>query len=91
MIVSLDMTKMNKILWIDHENMTMCAEAGIIGQDLEKQVIFFDCLLLFSTLNLQPLNWLFYSCMRKEFVSVTSRTQWNSVRLVDGWQLEHPG
>ncbi|XP_046855543.1 alkyldihydroxyacetonephosphate synthase, peroxisomal-like [Xenia sp. Carnegie-2017] len=38
MIVSLDMTRMNKILWIDHENMTMCAEAGIIGQDLEKQL-----------------------------------------------------
>ena len=38
MIVSLDMTKMNKILWIDYENMTMCAEAGIIGEDLERQV-----------------------------------------------------
>lgn len=39
MIVSLDMTKMNKILWVDYENMTMCAEAGIIGEDLETQVI----------------------------------------------------
>lgn len=38
MIVSLDMTKMNKILWVDYENMTMCAEAGIIGEELEKQV-----------------------------------------------------
>lgn len=38
MIVSLDMTKMNKILWVDYENMTMCAEAGIIGVDLDKQV-----------------------------------------------------
>ena len=38
MIVSLDMTKMNKILWVDYENMTMCAEAGIIGEDLERQV-----------------------------------------------------
>lgn len=40
MIVSLDMTKMNRILWIDYENMTMCAEAGIIGEDLERQVIW---------------------------------------------------
>lgn len=38
MIVSLDMTKMNKILWVDYENMTMCAEAGIIGEELEKQL-----------------------------------------------------
>ena len=38
MIISLDLTKMNKILWVDYENMTMCAEAGIIGVDLEQQV-----------------------------------------------------
>lgn len=38
MIVSLDMTKMDKILWIDYENMTMCAEAGIIGDELERQL-----------------------------------------------------
>ena len=39
MVVSLDMTKMNKILWVDYENMTMCAEAGIIGSNLEIQVV----------------------------------------------------
>ena len=39
MIVSLDMTKMNRILWVDYENMTMCAEAGIIGEELERKVM----------------------------------------------------
>lgn len=38
MIVSLDTSKMNKILWIDHINLTAHAEAGIIGQDLETQL-----------------------------------------------------
>lgn len=36
MIVSLDMTQMNKILWMDEENLTANIEAGIIGQDLER-------------------------------------------------------
>ena len=37
-IVSLDMTEMDRILWIDEENLTAHIEAGIIGQDLERQV-----------------------------------------------------
>ena len=28
----------NKILWVDEKNMTMHAESGIIGQDLERRV-----------------------------------------------------
>lgn len=28
----------NRILWIDEKNLTACVEAGIVGQDLEKQV-----------------------------------------------------
>jgi len=32
----------NRILWIDEKNLTACVEAGIVGQDLEKQV-FFTC------------------------------------------------
>ncbi|XP_065838679.1 alkyldihydroxyacetonephosphate synthase, peroxisomal-like [Oscarella lobularis] len=38
MIVSLDMTAMNKILWIDRENLTVRAEAGIIGFELDDQL-----------------------------------------------------
>ncbi|KAK3596239.1 hypothetical protein CHS0354_030884 [Potamilus streckersoni] len=36
MIVSLDTSQMNKILWVDDKNMTAHCEAGIIGQDLER-------------------------------------------------------
>ncbi|XP_064643514.1 alkyldihydroxyacetonephosphate synthase, peroxisomal-like [Lineus longissimus] len=35
MIVSLDTSQMNKILWIDEKNLTAHIECGIIGQDLE--------------------------------------------------------
>ncbi|GFR65433.1 alkylglycerone-phosphate synthase, partial [Elysia marginata] len=38
MIVSLDTSQMNRILWVDEKNMTMRAECGIIGQDLERKV-----------------------------------------------------
>ncbi|XP_023786207.1 alkyldihydroxyacetonephosphate synthase, peroxisomal [Cyanistes caeruleus] len=37
-IVSLDTSQMNRILWIDEKNLTACVEAGIVGQDLEKQL-----------------------------------------------------
>jgi len=36
MIVSLDTSQMNKILWIDHRNLTAKVESGIIGQDLDR-------------------------------------------------------
>ena len=35
-IVSVDMTRMHKIKWVDKKNMMACVEAGIIGKDLEK-------------------------------------------------------
>ncbi|XP_002153972.1 alkyldihydroxyacetonephosphate synthase, peroxisomal [Hydra vulgaris] len=38
MIVSLDMTDMNRILWFDEENLLAHCEAGIVGQDLEKKL-----------------------------------------------------
>jgi len=41
MIVSLDMTDMNKILWFDDENLLAHVEAGIVGQDLEKKLAEF--------------------------------------------------
>lgn len=37
-VISLDMTEMDRILWIDEENLTAHIEAGIIGQDLERMV-----------------------------------------------------
>ena len=37
-IVSLDMTEMDRILWIDEENLTLCVEGGCVGQDLERRV-----------------------------------------------------
>ncbi|XP_065340541.1 alkyldihydroxyacetonephosphate synthase, peroxisomal [Cloeon dipterum] len=40
MIVSLDMSQMNRILWLDQDNLVACIEAGIIGQDLEKELKF---------------------------------------------------
>jgi len=38
MIVSLDMRKMNKILWIDRDSLTACIETGIIGKDLDARL-----------------------------------------------------
>ena len=34
MIVSVDMSRMNKIKWVDNISMTACVEAGIYGKDL---------------------------------------------------------
>ncbi|MFT6866861.1 MAG: alkyldihydroxyacetonephosphate synthase [Cyclobacteriaceae bacterium] len=38
MIVSLDMERLNKVLWINEENQTACIQAGIKGLDLEDQL-----------------------------------------------------
>jgi alkyldihydroxyacetonephosphate synthase len=38
MIVSVDMRRMNQIEWIDAENQRACAQAGIVGSDLEEQL-----------------------------------------------------
>ena len=35
-IISVDMTRMNRIKWVDKNNMMACIEAGIIGKDMEK-------------------------------------------------------
>ena len=37
-VVSLDLSEMDQILWIDEENLTAHIQAGIIGQDLERKV-----------------------------------------------------
>ncbi|XP_011331756.1 alkyldihydroxyacetonephosphate synthase isoform X2 [Ooceraea biroi] len=37
-IISLDTSQMNRILWTDKENLLICCESGIIGQDLERQL-----------------------------------------------------
>ncbi|PIC41188.1 hypothetical protein B9Z55_008695 [Caenorhabditis nigoni] len=38
MVISLDMALLDKILWIDRENLTCRAQAGIVGQSLERQL-----------------------------------------------------
>jgi alkyldihydroxyacetonephosphate synthase len=38
MIVSLDMQRMNQILWVDRENMMACIEAGALGQDISDKL-----------------------------------------------------
>ncbi|XP_074653203.1 alkyldihydroxyacetonephosphate synthase, peroxisomal-like [Tubulanus polymorphus] len=38
MIVSLDTSQMNKILWVDEKNLTARIESGMIGQDLEREL-----------------------------------------------------
>ncbi|KAG9477374.1 hypothetical protein GDO78_002658 [Eleutherodactylus coqui] len=38
-IISLDTSQMSRILWIDEKNLTAHVEAGITGQDLEKQLL----------------------------------------------------
>lgn len=37
-IVSVDVTRMNKVKWVDKSNMIACIEAGIIGKDMEKEL-----------------------------------------------------
>ncbi|KAL9693838.1 hypothetical protein quinque_013123 [Culex quinquefasciatus] len=37
-IVSLDMTQMNRLLWLNVDNMTACFEAGVTGQDIEREL-----------------------------------------------------
>lgn len=37
-IAVLDTSQMNRMLWIDRENLVACFEAGIVGQDLEREV-----------------------------------------------------
>ena len=38
MVVSVDMARMNHIKWVDKENNLVCAEAGIVGIDLENEL-----------------------------------------------------
>lgn len=37
-IIALDTSQMNKLLWLDRQNMVACFEAGIFGQDLEREL-----------------------------------------------------
>ncbi len=38
MIVSVDMRRMNRVLWVDPENLQACVECGIYGKDLEREL-----------------------------------------------------
>lgn len=37
-IISLDTSQMNRILWVDRNNLVACCESGIFGQDLEREL-----------------------------------------------------
>lgn len=37
-IISLDTSQMNRILWVDRDNLVACCESGIVGQDLEREM-----------------------------------------------------
>uniref|UniRef100_A0A1B0DQ65 Alkylglycerone-phosphate synthase n=1 Tax=Phlebotomus papatasi TaxID=29031 RepID=A0A1B0DQ65_PHLPP len=37
-IAAVDMCQMNRMLWLDRENLVVCFEAGIVGQDLEREL-----------------------------------------------------
>jgi alkyldihydroxyacetonephosphate synthase len=41
LIVSLDTARMDRILWINRENMTACIQAGCIGTDIERKLAKF--------------------------------------------------
>lgn len=38
MILSLDMSRMDRILWVDKDNMIACVQAGIRGIELERKL-----------------------------------------------------
>ncbi|VVC42083.1 Hypothetical protein CINCED_3A021906 [Cinara cedri] len=37
-IVSVDTSQMNRLMWLDESNLLVCFEAGVIGQDLEREL-----------------------------------------------------
>lgn len=37
-VVALDTSQMNKLLWLNRDNLTACFEAGVFGQDLEREL-----------------------------------------------------
>lgn len=38
MIISVDMSRMNRVIWVDRTNNTACVECGILGRDLEREL-----------------------------------------------------
>ena len=45
MVVSVDLRRMNKMLWIEKESQMACFEAGVLGPDLEEQLSRYGFLL----------------------------------------------
>ncbi|XP_058839772.1 alkyldihydroxyacetonephosphate synthase-like [Topomyia yanbarensis] len=37
-IAVIDMTQMNRLLWLSKENLTACFESGVVGQDIEREL-----------------------------------------------------
>ena len=38
-IISVDTSEMDRVLWLDEENLTAHVQCGVIGQDLERMVL----------------------------------------------------
>ena len=43
MVVSVDLRRMNKLLWIEKDTQMACFETGVLGPDLEEQLSRYDC------------------------------------------------
>lgn len=74
-IVSLDMTEMDSILWIDEDNLTAHVEAGIVGQDLERKAsgIFLNTYLINkSFVNLLYVSLFVFSVVGRERIYLWS-------------------
>ena len=98
MIVSLDMKAMNRVLWIDHDNMTMKVEAGAVGKQVRDTTLFSNFLITF-TLHLY-IFFCFVRCCRKTkslknnwrrkaIAWVTNLIHTSSRVLAVGWQHVH--
>ena len=61
MIVSVDLSRMNKIKWVDKVNMMACLEAGIIGIDLERELKNYGVVLGHEPVLLKNYNFLGFS------------------------------
>ncbi|KAI5722774.1 hypothetical protein M8J76_013312 [Diaphorina citri] len=100
-IISLDTSQMNSILWIDEDNLVACIEAGIIGQDLERELnsrgyttghepdsYEFSSLGGWVATRASGLKRNAYGNIEDLLVQVTMRCQPSSIRLVDNIQLK---
>lgn len=90
-IVSLDTSEMDRILWVDRENLTAHVQAGIIGQDMERQVRRGACVHLCVSVSMGGMPLLVckpsaHSCSWASLATrpAMSQTHWSSAALAVG-------